>query len=148
VGSPAGQRQHCACGLSGDRHDADAASGHADTGLECVQAVAKAAHVVGVLGLWQHDTGQTGHHDGGQVLQCQAAVQRVDADVQLGGKRGGLASDVLCRGHARLGFARRGDGVLEVEDERIGAAAFGLGELALAVGGHEKHGTQSHVRPS
>ena len=46
---------------------------------------------------------------------------------------------------ARSALARRRHGILEIENQRVGADAGCLGEFVLAVAGHKQKGAQSHA---
>ena len=134
-----------ACGGFGrHRDDLHRARRHVRARLERVQAMAQAHDIRHALRLGQHDAGQAGADDGGQVGHCQAAVQRVDAHEQAGPQAGGMRGDELACGGARDRLARLGHGVLQVEDQHVGRRAERLGEFALVVGRHEEQRTQFH----
>ena len=59
--------------------------------------------------------------------------------------RGALSSSSCATMLARGGLLRRRDGILEIEDQRVGADAARLGELALGIAGNEQQRAQPHV---
>ena len=90
--------------------------------------MAEARDVATALGLGQHDTVEAGLHHGGEVGERQAGIERIDAHEE----RPIARARVRQRGGdvgAGAGFFGRGDGIFEVEDQRIGAAALALASL-------------------
>ena len=97
-------------------------------------------------GLGQHDAvGRCPHHRI-EIGVRLAGVERVDADIETGAsiepavrrKKGGGRLACL-----RLGLER--DGILQVDQEHIGAARQRLLQLALAVAGNEEE--RAHAQP-
>ena len=125
-----------------DRHDAGRAWCDAMRGLEGVQVVGNAAHVIAMAGLGQHDAVRPVRHHGGQIVDGQAGVQRIDAHEQrLPAVRGGQHGGGDCPGFHLAGRRHR---VFQVEDQRIGRAFARLLELAGAIARHEEHGAHRH----
>ena len=84
---------------------------------------------------------------GGDVVVVPLRADAVDPDRQLAvavlARRDGGAHAV-----AGLGLGVGGDGVLEVEDQRVGVDALGLLERALVGAGHVEDGAAGAERAS
>ena len=93
------------------------------------------------LGLRQQDRVGTAGNNRVEIGIGHSGVERIDADHQ---QRAGivflrvLQKRERCR--ARRLLALGGDRVLEIQDQRVRAAAEGFGELLRAVAGHEQRG--------
>ena len=89
----------------------------------------------------QHDRVGGRGHDGVEVGVDQAAVERVDPyDQHRPSRRGpGRAQKIVGAG-ARGGLGGERDRVLQIDDQRVGAAFEGFRQLAGAIGGHEEQG--------
>ena len=59
--------------------------------------------------------------------------------------RGASSSDQLRDAAARRGLLRRRDGILEIEDQRVGADAARLDELPFGIAGNEQQRAQLHA---
>src|SRR5262249_28220831 len=68
-----------------------------------------------------------------------AGVERVDANIEL--VRAGSALQHVERQSARLRLLVGDDGILEVDDQRVGLAFAGLLEFARGIARHEQHRT-------
>ena len=89
---------------------------------------AQTFHVVGPVDLRQHDAVGRTADDRGQIDQ-RRIVERIDAHPQLVlALPEGTGIEELADLATRRGTVVFGDGVLEVEHHRVGAAAVGLGQ--------------------
>jgi hypothetical protein len=97
----------------------------------------EAGEGIGVLGLRQHDSDAGMPHDEGDVGRVPRRAGGVDPhdDGRAGGKGGREAVTGRILGPGR-------DGVLEVDDDGIGAARRCLGEALRPVGGNEERRRQ------
>ena len=59
--------------------------------------------------------------------------------------RGAFSSSSRADDLARRRLLRWRDGIFEIEDQRVGADAARLGELALGIAGNEQQRAQPHV---
>ena len=102
-----------------------------------LEPVVDASHVVAVARLRQHDAVGPAFDHGREVPCGLLALDRVDA---YPGGPGALARGEPFRDlGARVGPSLWHDGILEVEDDRVGAARLRLREAVRAVAGHEEH---------
>ncbi len=85
--------------------------------------------------------GVRGHHRL-DVADEIVAAERIDAHPDRLRMR--LLQE-LAHEAARLAAVLRRDGILKVEDQRIGGRGLRFGKLLLAVGGHEEEGAQDHA---
>jgi hypothetical protein len=91
------------------------------------------------FGFRQHDGIGASGHDGVEVGIGKAGLKAVDADQQARARGGFYSVGDESRGAlSSLGFARGRDRILQIHNDRVGAARHGLVELAAAVGRHEK----------
>src|SRR5205085_12352451 len=82
---------------------------------------------------------------GGEIAKRHLGVERVDADVDL--LRGIACIQHFPRDLARGDLALRRDGILEIEDQRVGRGLLGAFEFPDAVAGDEQE--RSHrITPS
>jgi hypothetical protein len=98
-------------------------------------------HRGAALGLWQHDPIRTARHHR-EIVVGEPGRQSIDAHVETRPTvvaRRSLEERERAFARGRLALGR--DRILQVEDQRIGAAREPLLELALAVGGDEQEGT-------
>jgi hypothetical protein len=113
---------------------------HGELGPELLHAGAAEA-------LRQHDRVRRLGHDGLEVGVRQFAAERVDAHDQA---RAGRAPARLAQesggGRASGGLGGRRDGILEIDDQRVGLARQRLGELFFVVAGDEQQRAHG-VRP-
>ena len=127
--------------LRRQRDDTRAALGRARALLGVVERDRQGMHVRARARLGQHHAVGSAADDSGEVLLPIGRVERIDAYVQqrppLQRPSGG---DVLGRDRARRNLARSTDGVLQVEDQRIGPGRDALAELLLVVGRYEQLG--------
>jgi hypothetical protein len=94
--------------------------------------------------LGEHNAVGTAGHHGIEIVVGQAGGEPVDADVEARALRCGARLLEKRRGdRAGLSLARRRNRVLEIEQQRIGAAAHALGEFLRAVAGDEEEGTHA-----
>ena len=100
---------------------------------------ASSRDVVAAFGLGQDDAVDVGNADQLEVVLVELAPERIDADPPL---RPARALRAALEDVARDRLLRRGDAVLEVEDDRVGVAVERLGDLPLAVGGDEQPGAR------
>ena len=91
------------------------------------------------FGLRQHDGVGAGGHDCVEIGVGEAGLKSVDADQQAraGGGFDGVGDESRCA-LSRRGLACRRDRILQIDDDRVGAARHRLVELVAAVGRHEK----------
>ena len=59
--------------------------------------------------------------------------------------RGAGSSSRRATSLARRGLLRRRDGILEIENQRVGAGRARLGEFALGIAGNEQQRAQPHA---
>jgi hypothetical protein len=96
--------------------------------------------------LGQHDAVRPAGHDRGEVGERLRRLDRIDAHPQLlAATRAARLQEFLHHPARALDVFRR-DGILEIEDQRIGLRRFRLGELAFAIAGDEQEGAYGHGR--
>ena len=79
--------------------------------------------------------------DGREVRLPVPAIERIDADIDQRARPARACRPQVVRDHASSSGTPRGsDRILEVEDQNVGTGRLCLGELAVAVGGHEQPG--------
>ncbi len=116
-----------------------AAGGEAAFGLQFVDDVGDGLDVFGAVHLGEHQRRDARDHRGFEVAH-QQAPGTIDAHQHVGALAGDLRNGVGDQG-ARTFLLRWGDGVLEVEDDAIGAAVgAGLHEF-IGGDGHEEKRT-------
>ena len=92
--------------------------------------------------LWQHDGVGLCRHDGVEIGVDKTGLQPVHAHQDIRPRGRGHCTFQKRRGTlAGARFAIMGDRVLEIDDERVGAARHRLVELFGAIGWNEKKGT-------
>src|SRR5262249_29093027 len=83
-----------------------------------------------------------------EILQKQAAGERIDPHPELLAGALGVCAQQLPNTHPRGRQLRARDGILQIEDQRVRAAAERLGLLAIAVARNEEERAQrSHSAP-
>jgi hypothetical protein len=126
-------------GFRGDRQDACVAVGqvvqrfpHGNAGIEQV-------HVRAGLRLGQDDAVRPGGHDVVQIAVGKAAVERIDAHIERRAavQRDGRLQEIKA-GPSGFRLVVGGNGILQIENQGIGAAIQRLGELAAVVTGNEQ----------
>ena len=133
--------EHRLRGFGGDGDDVERAVGQAVDRLARGDLGVAMDDGRAAFGLGKHDAIGTARHDGVEVVVGQAGGQSVDAHVKARALLRALASfRKRQRGGARLGLVLRRDRILEVEQQRIGAAAHALVELLRTVAGNEEEG--------
>ena len=111
--------------------------------LERVEIMGQLQHVGGPVGLRQHQAVRVRCHHRRQVGQGEPGIQGIDAHPNLG-----LTSSSRPVIHelgyqaSRQRFVVRRHGIFEIEDQRVGAGAVGLGEFLLAVARNEQKRSQ------
>jgi hypothetical protein len=117
----------------------DPASGKAKAALEVRQQRVELVHVGRRLHLRQRDAGELGTHHAFEVVQREPGGEGVEADrARLSLRRQRFHP----RLHERTGAALLpvGNGILEVEDEGVGAVAGRLFDPLRAMAGNEQRG--------
>ena len=128
------------------REDLDAPSGQAVQRLARGELGVEMDDGLAAFGLRQHDRVRAAGNDRVEIGVGQAGVERVDAHEEARARRARRV--VLQKGQRRLPRARLAlgrDRILEVEDQRVGAACRSLVELLRAVGRNEEEGTHQAV---
>ena len=93
--------------------------------------------------LRDQDAVEAGPDNRREVVERQPAAERIDAHQERPVAR--RAAQQVLDHIAGERLAWRRDGILEIEDQRVGADAGCLGEFVLAVARHEQKGAQSHA---
>ena len=93
------------------------------------------------VGIWQNDADRPGGHQRAEVVERIAGIERIDAYPHIAiGILGKKSGHILARG----GPGIRGDRILEVQDQCVGAGLARLRQLPVAVGRDEKK-TSTHA---
>jgi hypothetical protein len=88
-------------------------------------------------------TSSFGTDDRGKVAERQATAERIDAHQERPVTR--RPAQHIFHHLARQRLAWGYHGILEIENQRVGADTGCFREFVLAVGGHKQKGAQSHV---
>ena len=135
--------EHRLCRLGGDDRDLDRADRHTGLRLEGVEIVAEADDVLRAVRFRNEDAVESRLHHGGEIVEGQARVERIDAH-----EEGPVARLPIFEKPRDMGARRRllagRDGILEVEDQRVGAGRLRLGELAFRIAGNEQKRAKLH----
>ena len=103
------------------------------------------ADVIGGIDFGRHDDVRLFRDDGVEICLPEGRGQGVDADDQLTviveGAHGVLGEDT---GGVRL---RQGHGILQVDDDAVGAVDIAVEQVAGLGAGHEEHGTSHSSAP-
>lgn len=126
-------------------HDRDRVSGQAMFGLAHTKFDREMLHVGAALRLWQHDGCWREGDDCVEIGVGEPGIERIDAHDQFG--RGGttMGSEKSRGPLAPLLFGACGDGILQIEDQCVGAARQGSFELARTVGRDEEEGAHAQA---
>ena len=104
--------------------------------LECIEIQRQPVDVGGAGAFRQHDAVGPARHDGREVAKRHAGVERIDANIDLLVRVPGI--EHLAHRTPRADLFVRRNGILKIEDQRIGRRLLGVFELALAVAGNEQ----------
>ena len=140
LGRRGGERQHGRGAFGGDGQDPGRAGRDAFARFECIEIVCQQVEIGLADAFGEDNAVGPALHDDGEIAQGQAGVEGVDAHIELGAGAVG-ALEIGERHVARDLLAIGGDGILEVEDQPVGAGRGALGELALRIGGDEQEGS-------
>ena len=111
--------------------------------LQRIDVIGNQFDILGTADLRDQDAVETGADHRCQIAERQAASERVDPYQKRPVAR--RRSQQALHHAARERLAWRRDGILQVENQRVGADTVGLRELALAVGRHKQKRTQFHA---
>ena len=106
--------------------------------------MAEKLKVLGTVRLRDQDAVEARLHDGREIVERKAGVERVDAHEEGPVARGAIVEQLRCD-LPGCGLLRRRDGVLEVEDQRVRPRGLRLGELAFGIARNEQQRAQPHV---
>ena len=104
--------------------------------LQRIQVVGKQLDIRNTADLRNQDAVKTGADHRRQIAERQAASEWVDPHQKRPVAR--RCSQKVFHHAARERLAWRRDGILQIENQRVGADTVGLRELALAVGRHKQ----------
>lgn len=93
-----------------------------------------------MMAFGNHEAVRRGPDQRNQIVE-PAVLQRVDANPQLRGPADRTRREKGVHHVARRGFAAGRDGILEVENQGVGAVALAARDLLLAVAGNEQKRT-------
>src|SRR3984885_2126391 len=106
--------------------------------------MAEADDILGAIRLRNEDAVESRLHNGGEILQREAGVERVDSHEEGRRARFGLVQQTSDM-RARLRLLSRRDRILEVEYQRVRAGLLRLRELPFGIAGHEQERAQPHA---
>src|ERR1700686_1561664 len=106
--------------------------------LQRIDVIRNQFDVLDAIDLRNQDAVESKTDNCGEVVELQAASERIDAD-QERPVAWRTAQQVLHH-VARQRLARRRDGIFQIENQRVGADAGCFRELALAVGWYKQKG--------
>ena len=111
--------------------------------LEHVDVIRNQFDVLYAVNLRNQDAVEAGTDNGREVAERQRAAERIDAYQERPVAR--RAAQHIFHHLARQRLARWRHGILEIENQRVGADTGCLCELVLVVSRHKQQGAQSHA---
>ncbi len=124
----------------GARSTAGAGPAWVSSVIRCASRVSRSC---GPVGLGDHEAGRRAGDDSFHVGDEIGRADRIDPHPDRGAM---LFLQEFAGEAAGAATVLRRDGILQIEDQRIGRRGFRLGELLLGIAGHEEEGAEDHVR--